>query len=105
MPSETVVAVAGSVTALTQLLKFWGVPDRFGPYVVLGLSLLGVVIWAVSPPGDPSKQLTAWQYFAAVINCMVSAAGVYGFARATSAAQVTATRRQPSGRGDRAGSD
>ncbi|HZQ99612.1 MAG TPA: hypothetical protein VFC93_12450 [Chloroflexota bacterium] len=92
MPSETVIAVAGSVTALTQLLKFWGVPNRFGPYVVLGLSFLGVVIWAASQP-DPLNRLNLWQYFAAVVNVMVSAAGVYGFARATSASEVTSLRR------------
>ena len=94
MPSETVIAVAGSVTALTQLFKFWGVPDRYGPYVVLGLSLVGVVVWGASQP-DPFTRLNLWQYFAAVVNVMVSAAGVYGFARATSATQVTSTRRAP----------
>ena len=38
MPSETVIAVAGSVTALAQLCKFWGVPNKYGPYIVFGLS-------------------------------------------------------------------
>ena len=94
MPSETVIAVAGSVTALTQLFKFWGVPDKYGPYVVLGLSLIGVIIWAVSQP-DPFNRLHLWQYFAAVVNVMISAAGVYGFARATEARQVTSARRAP----------
>jgi hypothetical protein len=97
MPSETVIAVAGSVTALTQLLKFWGLPDRYGPYVVFGLSFLGVVIWGLSSQ-DPFTRLQLWQYFAAVINVMVSSAGVFGFARATSAAQVTSARRSPSAR-------
>ena len=92
MPSETVIAVAGSVTALAQLFKFWGVPDKYGPYVVLGLSLLGVVIWAVSQP-EPLNRLQLWQYFASVVNVMVSAAGVYGFARATSAREVTSLKR------------
>ena len=94
MPSETVIAVAGSVTALTQLFKFWGVPDKYGPYVVLGLSLLGVIIWAASQP-DPLSRLHLWQYFAAIVNVMISAAGVYGFARATAAAEVTSARRAP----------
>ena len=93
MPSETVIAVAGSVTALAQLFKFWGVPDRYGPYVVLGLSLLGVIIWAASQP-EPFSRLQLWQYFAAVVNVMISAAGVYGFARATAPEQVTSTRRR-----------
>jgi len=92
MPSETVIAVAGSVTALTQLFKFWGVPDRYGPYVVLGLSFFGVVIWALSQP-DPFNRLNLWQYFAAVVNVMVSSAGVYGFARATSARELTSMRK------------
>ena len=94
MPSETVIAVAGSVTALTQLFKFWGVPDRYGPYVVLGLSLLGVIIWAASQP-EPFSRLHLWQYFAAVVNVMVSSAGVYGFARATAPEHVTSARRAP----------
>ena len=98
MPSETVIAVAGSVTALTQLFKFWGVPDRYGPYVVLGLSFIGVVIWAASQP-DPFNRLNLWQYFAAVVNVMVSAAGVYGFARATSAKDVMTARRTSVERG------
>jgi hypothetical protein len=97
MPSETVIAVAGSVTALTQLLKFWGLPDRYGPYAVFGLAFVGVVIWGLSQP-EPFNRLQLWQYFAAVINVMVSAAGVYGFARATSAAQVTSMRRAPPAR-------
>jgi glucose dehydrogenase len=100
MPSETVIAVAGSVTALTQLMKFWGVPDRYGPYVVFGLALVGVFVWALSQP-DPFNRLNAWQYFAAVVNVMVSAAGVYGFARATSAGQVTSTRREEAAPFDR----
>jgi hypothetical protein len=94
MPSETVIAIAGSVTALAQLFKFWGVPNRYGPFVVLGLSLLGVVVWAASQP-DPLNRLLWWQYFAAVVNVMVSAAGVYGFARATTGDQVTSTQPRP----------
>ena len=78
--------------SLAQLFKFWGVPDKYGPYVVLGLSLFGVVIWAASQP-EPLSRLQLWQYFAAVVNVMVSAAGVYGFARATSAREVTSLRR------------
>ena len=93
MPSETVIAVAGSVTALAQLCKFWGVPNRYGPYIVFGLSLLGVVIWGASQPA-PFSRLQLWQYFAAVVNVMISAAGVYGFARATAPEQVTSVRRR-----------
>ena len=94
MPSETVVAVAGCVTALTQLCKFWGVPDRYGPAVVLGMSILGVVIWALSQP-DPLSRLQLWQYFASLVNILVSAAGVYGFVRATSGTELTSARRSP----------
>lgn len=82
MDGAAIVAVSAAVVALTQLVKWSGLPDRLGPLAVLALSLLGVVFWAWSK--GTFTQAQAFDYFAGWIAVSTSAAGVFGFTRATS---------------------
>lgn len=93
MTAENIALVSAAVVALTQLIKWMGLPDRRGPLVVLGLAALGVALWAASFESAFERR-AIWPYFAAWIVVATSAAGVYGFTRSMPEA-VTVTRRPP----------
>ena len=64
MSAEAIVTVSAAVVALTQILKWSGaVRDAHGPLVVLGLALLGVLLWdghlvvLANPTGHSSPAL------------------------------------------------
>lgn len=94
MDGEAIIAVSAAVVALTQLVKWAGLPDSRGPLAVLGLSLLGVAFWSWSR--GTFEQARAFEYFAGWIAVSTSAAGVFGFTRAAPAA-VTAAKAPPAG--------
>lgn len=89
MNGEAIVVVSGSVVALTQLVKWAGLKDGYGPLAVLALSLIGVAFWGWSV-GDFSRA-SSFQYFAGWIAVSTSAAGVFGFTRAAASAVTRAT--------------
>ncbi len=84
---------------MTQLLKWGGVPDKYGVLLVIGLALLGTAIWAYSQPAFDRANL--FGYFAGVIAVATSAGGVFGFTRAGSDA-ITSTKSPPAGAGQSA---
>jgi O-antigen/teichoic acid export membrane protein len=94
MDGEAILAVSAAVVALTQLMKLGGVPDKYGPLAVLGLAVLGVVFWGYSVGNF--ERARAFEYFAGWIAVATSAAGVFGFTRATTSA-VTAAKAPPAG--------
>jgi hypothetical protein len=92
--AEAIVAVSAAVVALTQLVKWGGVHDRWGPFAVLALSLMGVLFWGWSK--DVLSRAAAFEFFVGWIAVATSAAGVFGFTRASSEA-VTRTTAPPIG--------
>lgn len=88
MDGQAIITVSAAVVALTQLIKWAGLPDKKGPFAVLVLALVGVAFWAWTQ-GDFSRA-TAFGYFAGWIAVATSAAGVYGFTRAAASAVVSA---------------
>jgi hypothetical protein len=95
MRAEDVVIVAGAVTILTQMVKWGGLPDSKGPWIVCILSLIGVVMWAVSNEPAFDRHLI-WPYFAGWVSVSAGSAGVFGFTRALPNA-ITSTSNPPSG--------
>lgn len=89
MTGEAIISVSAAVVALTQLAKWAGLPDRWGPVAVMGFSALGVALW-VFTVGVYDRNAT-FSIFAGWIAVTTSAAGVFGFTRAGAAA-VTAVR-------------
>lgn len=81
MNGQAIIAVSASVVALVQLAKWAALPDKWGPAGVLLLSLIGVAFWGWST-GDVTRA-SAFGYFAGWIAVSTSAAGVYGFSRAS----------------------
>lgn len=98
MTGEAIVTVSAAVVALTQLMKWAMIPDRWGPAAVLVLAALGVGLWMFSQ-GMVTRADT-FAVFAGWIAVATSAAGVFGFARAVQSSDVTAGRRPPAGAGD-----
>lgn len=96
MDSQAVLTVGAAVVALTQIVKWGGLPDRWGPIAVLILALAGVVAYALSQEMVDRAQF--FDYFAGWINVATSAAGVFGFTRASSAV-VTRATAPPGGAG------
>ncbi len=81
MNGEAIMSVSAAVVALTQLAKWAGLPDKWGPVSVLLLAILGTAFWGWST-GDVTRG-SAFAYFAGWIAVSTSAAGVFGFTRAT----------------------
>ena len=80
MDGEAIISIAAAVVALTQLIKWGGVPDKLGPVAVMVLSVVGVVLWGWSV--GTFERTQAFTYFAGWIAVTTSAAGVFGFTRA-----------------------
>lgn len=96
MDGTAIVSVSAAVVALVQFAKWSGIPDRTGPLAVLFLSALGVVLWGWSV-GDMARA-NAFAYFAGWVAVATSAAGVWGFSRA-SGEVLTKSQSPPSGAG------
>jgi hypothetical protein len=94
MDAEAVITVSAAVVALVSLVKWAGMSDKLGPVAVLVLALGGVAFWGYSK--GTFERTLAFEYFAAWISVATSAAGVFGFTRATSSA-VTAMKAPPGG--------
>jgi len=96
MTAEAIIAVSAAVVALTQLLKWGGIPDRHGPAAVLALSLCGVLFWGWSH--GALTRAASFEFFAGWITIATSAAGIFGFTRA-SAEPLTRVVAPPAGGG------
>lgn len=97
MDGQAIVAVSASVVALTQLAKWGGVPDKLGPIIVLLLSAVGVAFWGYST--GTFSRASSFEYFAGWIAVATSAAGIYGFTRASTAAVTRMTAPPADGAG------
>jgi len=94
MTADAIVAISAAVVALTQLVKWSGLPDKMGPLAVLLFSLGGVLFWGWSY--EALSRHAAFEFFGAWISVATSAAGIFGFTRAGSEA-VTRTSAPPKG--------
>lgn len=100
MNAEAIVAVSAAVVALVQLIKWAGLPDKVGPLAVLALAALGVVFWGWSTASI--TRASSFGYFAGWIAVSTSAAGVFGFTRASGDAVSKMTSPPPGGAGSSA---
>lgn len=92
MDAQAVITVSAAVVALTQLVKWAGLRDSWGPIAVLMLSAVGVLLWGYSV--GTFERASLFVYFAGWIAVCTSAAGVFGFTRAATTA-VTAAKAPP----------
>ncbi len=92
MDGQAIISVSAAVVALVQLSKWSGLNDKYGPLVVLGLAVVGVAFWGYSVGNF--ERTRAFEYFAGWIAVATSAAGVFGFTRASTTA-VTAAKAPP----------
>jgi hypothetical protein len=95
MDGQAIITVSAAVVALTQLIKWSGLPDKLGPLSVLVLAAVGVAGWGWSHE-TTYERAKAFEYFAGWIAVATSAAGVFGFTRAGTDA-VTSARKPPAG--------
>ena len=91
MNAEAIVAVSAAVVALTQLVKWSGVHDKWGAVAVLILSLIGTLFWGWS--NEAMTRRTAFEFFAGWITVATSAAGIFGFTRSSAEAVARMTPR------------
>lgn len=97
MDGESIISISAAVVALCQLSKWAGVADRLGPILVMLLSVVGVVLWGWSV--GTFERTQTFTYFAGWIAVTTSAAGVYGFTRASGEALTRMTGPPPTGAG------
>jgi peptidoglycan/LPS O-acetylase OafA/YrhL len=89
--ADAVVAVSAAVVALTQLSKWAGLRDSYGPIAVILISGVGVLVWLVGGEQWPPARTDIWPIFSGWIAVTLSAAGVFGFTRAAAGAVTRAT--------------
>lgn len=97
MNAEAIVAVSSAVVGLVQMVKWGKLPDSYGPWAVMGFSLLGVAFWGWSA-GDVTRA-SAFSYFAGWIAVSLTAAGIFGFTRATATAVTNMSAPPANGAG------
>lgn len=100
MSSEGIIAVSAAVVALCQLAKWSGLPDVWGPVVVIILSGIGVSLWLVSGDSWPPARTDIWPVFSGWIAVTLAASGTYGFTRASSSGFTNLTSPPKGGAGD-----
>lgn len=96
MTPEATLAISVFVTALTQILKWSGVPDKYGPIAVLFLSFGTVGLWGWDQ--NMVAQGNVFNLASAAVLTAVGSAGIFGFTRA-SAGAVTSLAKPPAGGG------
>jgi hypothetical protein len=99
MSAEGIIAVSAAVVALVQLIKWAGLRDSWGPVAVIALSVVGVMVWLVSGDSWPPARTDVWPIFSGIIAVTLSAAGVFGFTRATASAVTSISAPPPDGAG------
>jgi hypothetical protein len=77
--SDAIISVSAAVVMLVSLIKWAGLPDKWGPVAVLVISAAGVAFWCWS--GDVYSRSLAWDLGTGWITVAATAAGVYGFTR------------------------
>ena len=82
MDALAIMTVSGVVVALARLLRWAGLPDRWGRVGVFLLSALGVAVWAYAQ--GHIGRADAFSYLAGWVAVATSAATVFGFAWAAS---------------------
>jgi O-antigen/teichoic acid export membrane protein len=94
---EAILTVSAAVVALTQLAKWSGIDDKKGPLIVLVLAVIGVAFWGFAE--GTFERTKSFEYFAGWIAVATSAAGVFGFTRASTSAVTAATAPPNNGAG------
>jgi hypothetical protein len=82
--AQAMAGVTTAIVALTQLTKWFGMPTKYAPVLVMSLSFIGCMFWGWTH-ANISRE-TAWDYFVGWIMVSTSAAGVWGFTRSTAEA-------------------
>jgi hypothetical protein len=100
MTGEAIITVSAAVVTAVQFAKWSGINDKHGPLAVLVFSALGVGLWAFSV--GTIARTEVFSYFAGWIAIATSAAGVYGFSRASASALIKAMPPPNSGAGSEA---
>jgi len=90
MNGEAILAVSVFVVGLVSLVKWAGLPARVAPLAVLVAAAIGVGVWGWS--AQSFERATVFEHLAGWVAVSMSAAGVYGFTRATGA-EVTALKK------------
>ena len=75
--SEDAIAIAATVTVLTQIIKRVLPSDGGGPYITGILSLIAVALWVISSPVFPPDRTQIYSVFANWVNVYASAVGIY----------------------------
>lgn len=96
MQADSIVAISAAVVALVQLVKWSGLKDSYGPIAVIGFSGIGVALWLFGAEQWPPARTDTWPIFAGWVAVALSAAGVFGFTRASVSA-VTSAKNPPGG--------
>jgi hypothetical protein len=97
MDGQAIISVSAAVVALTQMVKWGGLPDKWGPVSVMILALAGVLLWGFTYEEVYDRKDT-FEYFAGWIAVATSAAGVFGFTRAAGTT-LTDMKSPPGGAG------
>lgn len=94
MDAQAIAAVTIPTVGITQIIKWAGLPDRYGAIVVPIVAAIWVAAWVYSSAAYNRAAL--FDILAGWVVVTAAAAGVFGYTRAASDA-VTATSSPPPG--------
>lgn len=77
MQHEDTIAIAATVTLLTQVIKREMPGDGYGPLIVTLLSLVAIGLWLVSGPIFPPDRTQIWTIFTGWAVIWSEAIGLY----------------------------
>lgn len=91
-----ILAIGGVTATVTQLIKLGtSIPDKWGLWICLLISVLTVIGWGFSNETAWSPALV-WPYMTAIISTWSTAIGIFGIVRAVNPADPQRTTRAPS---------
>lgn len=75
--SEDAIAIAATVTILTQIIKRILPSDGGGPYIAGILSFIAVILWVISAPVFPPERTQIYSIFANWVSVYATSVGIY----------------------------
>jgi hypothetical protein len=83
MDEKEIMSMSAAVVALTQFIKWSGMPSKYGPFAAAGTSAAVLGMWAFDQGHQFGGFMPLSTYLIAYIAVLSSAAGVFGFTRST----------------------
>ena len=94
-PAAILISLGGLAVGIVQYLKWAGLPDKWGPFLVVAVAVVLEALWALTSSSFRKELILGYLFDVATIT--FTAAGIYGYSRSVGSGSVTNLRSPPSG--------